>query len=63
MTPKVKRIYESALKNKQFLEDIYNADGDTKPSMFSESLEKHLFVMCYYGWLVAKYGKDWELHL
>lgn len=63
MTPRIKRIYKSACKNKEFLRAIEEADGDKKPTMFAPDLEKHIFATIYYGWLVSQYGCAWELHL
>lgn len=63
MTPKIKEIYIRARKNKEFLKDIKNADNDTKPSVLSSDLKKHLFANMYYGWLVAKHGQWWEMHV
>jgi hypothetical protein len=31
--------------------------------MFASELEKNIFATMYYGWLVAKYGKDWKSNL
>lgn len=63
MTTKIKKVYKSAIKNTRFLQDIKEADNDTKPNFLSSDLEKHLFAAIYYGWLVGKYGNDWELNL
>jgi len=60
MDIKTKKVYKSSLKDKEFLKDILQADGDTKPNIFSSDLEKHLFAGVYYGYLVAKHGGDWE---
>ena len=58
MTEKVKKIYESGLKNNEFLWAIKEADRRNKPNMFSSDLEKNIFATIYYGWLVGKYGSD-----
>ena len=63
MTEKVKRLYKSAVKNKAFLIEIYEADGDKKPKPLARSEEKLAFAAIYYGWLLGKYGMEWELHL
>jgi len=63
MTAKVKKIYKSGLKNEKFLQAIKDADGDKKPNIFSDDLEKHLFMSVYYGWLVSEYGIEWESNL
>lgn len=63
MTNKEKIIYDSGIKNKQFLIDIWEADKDTKPGIFSSSIRKYIFLTAYYGWLVGKHGKDWKSFL
>lgn len=63
MTYRVTRIYKSAIKNDEFLAAIKEADNDVKPGFFSHDVEKHFFAATYYGWLVGKYGHNWELHL
>jgi len=63
MTPKVKKLYKSGLKNEKFLSAILEADGDKKPNIFTRDLEKHLFASTYYGWMVCEHGVAWELHL
>ena len=63
MTEAVKKLYKSSIKNKLFLQEIYEADKDTKPSMFASEGEKIMFASIYYGWLVGKYGVEWESHL
>lgn len=63
MENKVRKIYEGAIKNERFLNAIKIADNDEKPSIFAENNEKVLFATIYYGWLVAKYGILWEMHI
>lgn len=63
MTPKINRIYKSALNNKEYLKAIKEADNDNKPTVLSDELIKHLFATAYYGWLVGKYGNNWELYI
>jgi len=63
MTNKISVIYKAARNDNDFLAEIYEADKDTKPSIFASEVEKHLFAMCYYGWLVGKYGNKWESEL
>jgi len=60
MNSKIKKIYDSSIKNEFFLNDIESADGDKKPNLFAGEIEKHIFSSIYYGWLVGKYGDDWE---
>ena len=63
MDAKCKIIYNSGRANKEFLNAIREANGDKKPSIFAGEIEKHIFGAGYYGWLVGKYGNDWESHL
>ena len=63
MTHKVKLLYKSGLKNKSFLLAIKEANDDDPPGIFSSSIEDHIFASVYYGWLVGKYGNDWESHI
>ena len=63
MTERVRKIYKFAIKNSLFLKEIYDADKDTKPSMFCDDIEKTTFATIYYGWLVGKFGKHWESHI
>lgn len=63
MTNKLRIIYESGLKNNQFLMDIHDAGIDKKPTFFSSASEKTAFATVYYGWLVGKYGKEWKANL
>ena len=63
MTEKIREVYKSAKKNKQFNDDILRADGDTPPNFFSNEIVKHIYTTTYYGWLVAKYGENWKQHL
>jgi len=63
MTAKAEYMYKSALENKSFLIDIYEADGDKPPGISSSSTSKYVFIAGYYGWLVGKYGKYWKSHL
>lgn len=63
MKGNIKVIYKGAIKNEEFLGEIKEAHGDEKPSLFSTTLERHLFVGVYYGWLVGKYGNKWELYI
>jgi hypothetical protein len=63
MTARVKKIYKSGLKNQEFLRQIEEADQDKKPNILSSGREKIIFTSVYYGWLVAKYGINWESNL
>lgn len=63
MHDKVSKVFKAALKDELFLKEIKEADGDKKPGRLSDNVVKHLFGMCYYGWLVGKYGNDWDKDL
>lgn len=63
MTRRAKKLYDSAIKNEIFLNAIYDADGDKKPSFFASEQEKSFFSAVYYGWMVSRYGKEWESFL
>ena len=56
MTGPVKKMYNEALRNREYNEEIKKADpqGYKKPNIWSDSLLKHLYGMAYYGWLVGK---------
>lgn len=58
MTPKLKAAYQSAKRNKDFLRD-FELTGEREPTLFSDSLRKHLFVAYYCGWMLARHGKDY----
>ena len=57
------KLYNNALKDDDFLKDIKEADGDIKPNMFASDLEIQIFTTIYYGWLVGKYGINWNVKL
>lgn len=58
-----KQVYDSSLKDKEFLKDVYEADGDKKPGIFSDEVGKVLFATIYYGYLVGKYGNNWKAYI
>ena len=60
MTPEVKRLYNRANKDDLFLQAILEADWDKKPWFFADEVQKVLFATTYYGWLVGRYGKNWN---
>lgn len=62
MTPKVTKLYKSALKNDAFLSDMLDADGDSPPSMWDNN-GKTFFATMYYGWIIGRYGTDWEKYI
>ncbi len=63
LSHKVKVIYEAAGKNQEFLNDIKKADNDNPPSIFDSDSVRLSFAMVYYGWLVGKYGTNWEKYI
>jgi len=60
MTRTVKALYKHGSKNTEFLNDIWNADGDTAPMWYETDSKKSVFAAFYYGWLVAKHGNNWR---
>jgi len=63
MGPQVRKLYKASIKDKTFLKDIWDADRDPKPGIFSDNTTKVIFAGMYYGYLVAKYGTDWKSHI
>jgi len=63
MNEKANIVYNSALENKSFLFEIYEAYGKKPPTIYSTSVDKYGFCVLYQGWLLGKYGKDWKSHL
>lgn len=61
MEYEAKQLFKAGKKNKQFLDDIFMADKDTKPNRFSSEMRKAIFTAAYYGWLVGKYGNSWRI--
>ena len=59
--PRVRRLFNSSNLDTEFIKIAYEADGDKCPS-FPTNLEYAGWAMFYYGYLVGKYGKDWEAH-
>ena len=56
MTEPVRKLYNAALRDREFNEETKKADpeGYKKPSIFSDKLLKHLYATAYFGWLVGK---------
>lgn len=54
MTATTYELYRLAKNDETFLKEIYEADGDKKPGLFSDNETKTLFATIYYGWLVGK---------
>jgi len=56
MTEPVRKLYNAALRDRQFNEETKKADpeGYKRPTLWSDSLLKHLYAMSYFGWLVGK---------
>jgi len=64
MTTEVLKSWDSCINNIQFQEDMLQGDGDVFPSrskrIFMPHNDKVIWATIYYGWLVGKYGNDWE---
>lgn len=56
METRVKKLYKSAIKDGEFLKDIYGADKDKKPGILADTKEIIVFTSMYYGWLLGKFG-------
>lgn len=63
MRPIVRKLLKVGKMDREFLDDLYAADGDTKPSIFASDMEIMFFTAVYYGWLVGKFGNDWRVAL
>lgn len=63
LSHKINVMYKAAGKNKEFLNDIKNADDDNPPTIFDSDLKKSFFAIAYYGWLVGKFGVHWEKYI
>ncbi len=62
--PKVKRNFEASLDNSSFVEELVVADKENLlNSDLSNPVNQSIVAAIYYGWLVAKYGKDWQNHI
>lgn len=56
ISSKVKKLWERAIKDDDFLDMLRKADNDEKPPNNSDDKIKAIFASIYYGWLIAKYG-------
>ena len=63
MKGKSKILYNAGMNNHQFLKDMRNADKDSIPPKETGIMGQCLLAAAYYGYLVAKFGLDWEKHL
>lgn len=53
MSPKIQRLYDAAINDAEFNDQMLNADPlDKRPGFFSGELEQHLYASIYYGWLL-----------
>lgn len=59
IVPRIKKIYDKACLDREFLQAIKEADDDKKPGYFSSDAEKAAFAGIYYGYLVGKHGNNW----
>lgn len=62
MKPQVKRLYQGAKGNKEFIGD-FESTGDKVPGPFIDNDTAIMFGLMYYGWLMGKYGRSWESHI
>jgi len=63
MTTQHSNLYTGGKENQEFLDGIKEADNDNPPSYFADDIEKIIFAVIYYGWLVAKHGRKWESNI
>jgi len=56
-------LVDRGKKNKTFLRDIKQADDDEPPGFFADTAEQAFFGAVYYGWLIGRYGKQWDNHI
>jgi hypothetical protein len=59
MTEREKRLWSAAKNDSEFKKTLKEADGDSIP-FFADKLDKVLIISIYYGYLIAKHGKNWE---
>jgi len=54
-------MFEEAKRNNTFKTEAKEADPDKYYfPIFPSRLEKIVIATMYYGWLIGKYGKDWN---
>jgi len=64
VSDRVIKLWVGLKYNKPFLEEIKAIDKEDQISIWpSSDIVKTIWACWYYGWLVAKYGKDWENHI
>jgi len=63
MSPKVKLLVRQAKNDFQFIHDLKeNGEKMNTPKWYWGSMERHLFAMVYYGYLVGKGQFDRSLY-
>jgi hypothetical protein len=61
MTDKVSAVYNAAIKDKLFLQDMKDADNDVPSKWFISDNETTFWSALYYGWFVGRYGPvEWK---
>lgn len=62
MSIRVAKLFHGAAKNREFLNEIAEADGDKFPRipLLASGTTKSIWAGFYFGWLVAKHGNQWE---
>ena len=63
MTERAKKLYLSAINNREFIDEFKDAGQRVPSRILADDLEKHLFAAVYLGWLIAKYGNDYEANI
>lgn len=59
MTEKEEKVWLAAKKDTEFKKTLKECDGDAIP-VFADAVDKVLIVSIYYGYLIAKHGKEWK---
>ena len=60
MKGRVKEYFRKAAADKAFVKLMRDGEGEGVPGWFADDFEKHLFVGCYLGYLLGKYGKGYK---
>lgn len=63
LLPKIaNKLYKAGMEDSLFLQDMYAADKD-RPSLNPDIVEKTIWGMWYYAYLVAKHQANWKLYI
>jgi len=69
LNPSTLKLYDAAHQNTDFITEILDADPKDRV-MFNKpapgdagQIHKKLVATTYYGWLLGKYGSEWESNM